>query len=136
MNIEYDASTFDTDPFEPQSDGTGTIFPFRVWNDKANNGYIELPYTLPQDFTLFVLMKENSIDIWKQKLDWIIAKGGMALLNTHPDYMYFGNGKIGSENYPASLYYDFLDYIKSNYMEIMWHVLPKDLCTHFTYSDT
>ena len=28
LNIEYDASTFDTDPFEPQSDGVRTIFPF------------------------------------------------------------------------------------------------------------
>jgi hypothetical protein len=27
LNIEYDASTFDTDPFEPQPDGVGTIFP-------------------------------------------------------------------------------------------------------------
>ena len=30
LNIEYDASTFDTDPFEPQPDGMGTIFPFWV----------------------------------------------------------------------------------------------------------
>jgi len=30
LNLEYDLSTFDTDPFEPQSDGVGTIFPFKV----------------------------------------------------------------------------------------------------------
>ena len=30
LDIEYDASTFDTDPFEPQPDGAGTIFPFYV----------------------------------------------------------------------------------------------------------
>ena len=30
LDIEYDASTFDTDPFEPQPDGVGTIFPFWV----------------------------------------------------------------------------------------------------------
>ena len=28
LDVEYDASTFDTDPFEPQPDGAGTIFPF------------------------------------------------------------------------------------------------------------
>lgn len=28
LDIRYDASTFDTDPFEPQPDGRGTIFPF------------------------------------------------------------------------------------------------------------
>ena len=30
LEIEYDTSTFDTDPFEPQPDGVGTIFPFMV----------------------------------------------------------------------------------------------------------
>ena len=30
LNIHYDASTFDIDPFEPQPDGMGTIFPFIV----------------------------------------------------------------------------------------------------------
>jgi hypothetical protein len=30
-------------------------------------GYVGLPYTLPQDFTLFVLMKEKNIEIWKKK---------------------------------------------------------------------
>ena len=30
LDIEYDSSTFDTDPFEPQPDGMGTIFPFWV----------------------------------------------------------------------------------------------------------
>ena len=30
LNIKYDLSTFDIDPFEPQSDGVFTIFPFWV----------------------------------------------------------------------------------------------------------
>ena len=30
LNVLYDASTFDTDPFEPQPDGANTIFPFWV----------------------------------------------------------------------------------------------------------
>jgi hypothetical protein len=30
LNILYDASNFDTDPFEPQNDGANTIFPFWV----------------------------------------------------------------------------------------------------------
>ena len=65
LNIEYDASTFDTDPFEPQPDGVGTIFPFWVSGNHAQQGYVELPYTLPQDFLLFILMKEKNINIWK-----------------------------------------------------------------------
>ena len=77
-------STFDTDPFEPQQDPVNSIFPLWIKNNVASpgglsKGYVELPYTLAQDFTLFVLMKEQNIDIWKKKLDWIVQKGGMAL---------------------------------------------------------
>ena len=53
------------------------------------SGYVELPYTLPQDSTLFLLLKEKTNEIWKTKLDWIAQHGGMALLDTHPDYMRF-----------------------------------------------
>ena len=80
LNIEYDASTFDTDPFEPQPDGMATIFPFWVSSQDPQKGYVELPYTLPQDFLLFVLLQEKNIDIWKKKLDWIVDHGGMACL--------------------------------------------------------
>jgi hypothetical protein len=92
-----DASTFDTDPFEPQPEGMGTIFPFWVHDGSKTKGFVEIPYTLPQDFTLFVLMREKNIDIWKKKLDWIVEKGGMALLITHPDYMIFGGKRPGME---------------------------------------
>ena len=129
LDILYDASTFDTDPFEPQSDGMGTIFPFLVEAEKPNRGFVELPYTLPQDFTLFILMKEKTIDIWKKKLDWIAEKGGMALLNTHPDYMNFGDGKMGKEECPAEYYATFLEYIRTIYGEMCWHALPRELAS-------
>ena len=127
LNVEYDASTFDTDPFEPQPEGKGTIFPFFVRGKSPQKGYVELPYTLPQDFTLFILMKESSINIWKQKLDWIVENGGMALLITHPDYMIFEKKKPGFEEYPARYYEELLEYIKLKYEGSYWHVLPKDI---------
>ncbi len=127
LNIDYDCSTFDTDPFEPQADGVGTIFPFFVQGNSKQKGYVEMPYTLPQDFTLFVLMKERNIDIWKKKLDWIAESGGMALLNTHPDYMNFSASKLRTEEYHAKYYVEFLEYIKANYRGLFWHVLPKEM---------
>lgn len=127
LDIEYDASTFDTDPFEPQPDGVSTIFPFWVSRDSTQDGYVELPYTLPQDFTLFVLMKEKNINIWKQKLDWIAKNGGMALVNTHPDYMNFDNGKLGIEEYPAEYYEELLEYIRDKYKGQYWHMLPREM---------
>lgn len=127
LDIEYDSSTFDTDPFEPQPDGIGTVFPFWISGNSTLKGYVELPYTLPQDHTLFVIMGERDISIWKKKLDWIVERGGMALLNVHPDYMNFSEKKLGLEEYPAKFYEDFLQYVKNEYDGQYWHVLPKDM---------
>ena len=128
LNITYDASTFDTDPFEPQPDGVGTIFPFWVDGNVNQKGYVELPYTLPQDFLLFILMRQKNIDIWKKKLDWIAANGGMALFITHPDYINFSND-YHYEKYPAQYYEEFLGYIKTKYEGQYWNVLPKDMAS-------
>jgi hypothetical protein len=132
LAIDYDSSTFDTDPFEPQPDGVGTIFPFWVKGNISQKGYVELPYTLPQDFTLFILMKEKNIDIWKKKLDWIVEKKGMALLNTHPDYMRFDGAERGIEKYPSVLYRQFLNHIRETYKDQYWHALPKEVASHCT----
>ncbi len=126
LDIKYDLSTFDTDPFEPQSDGVGTIFPFLIETNDPNRKIVEMPYTLVQDFTLFILMKKG-IEIWTKKLDWIAKNGGMALLNTHPDYMSFDETRTKSDKYPVQLYIDFLNYITSNYKNQYWNVLPKEL---------
>ena len=127
LNIRYDLSTFDTDPFEPQSDGIESIFPFWVNGRIYPDGYAELPYTLPQDYTLFIIMKKSDIDIWKLKLDWVVKKGGMALLNVHPDYMRFGGGNLKTEEYPATYYEKFLEYVKRKYQGEYWHALPSDI---------
>jgi len=127
LEIEYDASTFDTDPFEPHPQGAGTIFPFMVIDESSQREYVELPYTLPQDFTLFVLMQEKNIEVWNSKLDWIARKGGMVLMNTHPDYMSFGTGKLGNEEYPSRYYAELLKHIQENYAGQYWHALPRDV---------
>ena len=127
LDVEYDSSTFDTDPFEPQPDGVKTIFPFRVQGNSGGRGYVELPYTMPQDFTLFVMMKETDIGTWKRKLDWIAGKGGMVVLNTHPDYMNFNGNLPGNETYPASRYESLLDYVRTKYSGRYWHALPKEM---------
>lgn len=132
LGVEYDASTFDTDPFEPEPDGVGTIFPF--WIPGLNgSGYVELPYTLVQDFTLFEVLREQSIEIWKQKLDWIAQRGGMVLLNTHPDYMCFRGEKARGE-YPVSYYEDFLAYVREKYEGAFWAALPREVARYYCAS--
>jgi glycosyltransferase involved in cell wall biosynthesis len=125
LGAEYDASTFDTDPFEPEPDGVGTIFPFWV-PGPDNSGFVELPYTLPQDFTLFVVLREPNIDVWKRKIDWIAERGGMALLNTHPDYMCF-EGEKKKDEFSAELYEEFLKYVREKYEGLYWSAVPREV---------
>jgi peptidoglycan/xylan/chitin deacetylase (PgdA/CDA1 family) len=127
LGIEYDSSTFDVDPFQPQADGVETLFPFWVSGNSAQEGYVELPYTLPQDFDLFILMREKNTAIWERKLDWIAEQGGMALMITHPDYMSFEEGRLGSEEFPAEYYSQFLKYVKAKYEGECWQALPREV---------
>jgi hypothetical protein len=129
LDILYDASTFDTDPFEPQPSGVGTIFPFIVRNAESGTDFIELPYTLVQDFTLFVLMEELGPTVWKKKLDWIAQNGGMVLLNTHPDYMNFSGRHMRLEEFPVTFYDEFLEYLNERYGGQFYHALPGELAT-------
>lgn len=138
LEIKYDMSTFDTDPFEPQPDGRHTIFPFLMPRLPRTNGhppsraggYVELPYTLPQDSTLFLLLRETSPALWMQKLDWIAAHGGMVLVNTHPDYMYFSQAARRPREYPADFYKDLLRYVGDKYAGQFWPALPKDVAEY------
>lgn len=158
LNIQYDASTFDTDPFEPQPDGVHTIFPFwvpfpsEVRDQKSEirdqtaehlrrdpltsdhrsltsgpPGYVELPYTLPQDSTLFLLLEEPDEAIWTRKLDWIAEHGGMALLNVHPDYLHFGTSNPEERGLPVGRYVGLLKGIGQRHRNMFWHGRPLEL---------
>lgn len=144
LDIRYDASTFDTDPFEPQPDGRHTIFPFwvphritnhesQVTNHSADSrpGYVELPYTLPQDSTLFLLLREQTIDIWLRKLDWIAKHGGMALVNIHPDYLSFDGAVETDGQYPCSRYKAFLEYLHKQYEGAFWNETPREVAQFY-----
>lgn len=111
LNIEYDSSTFDYDPYQPFPGGTGMIFPFIAGK------FVELPYTLPQDHTLFYVLKVKNIDIWKNKIDWIVKNNGMILLLTHPDYL--------TEKNHLNYYEELLSYLKQ--IKNSWHCLPKEI---------
>ena len=123
LDIEYDTSFFDTDPYETMPGGTMTIWPFLMGH------FVELPYTLPQDSTLFITLGETSIDIWKKKVDWIVENQGMVLVNVHPDYIDFkdreGKGTVSRGKYPLKYYADLLDYVKSK--GSYWNALPRDV---------
>jgi hypothetical protein len=86
LPFEYDSSYPDTDPFEPQPGGCCSWLPF------FNGELVELPITLPQDHTVFVILRHRDGQVWIEKCERIRAAGGMALLITHPDYV--GQGPV------------------------------------------
>jgi hypothetical protein len=134
LDVLYDASTFDTDAFEPQPDGVGTIFPFWIRRQGARahcSGYVEMPYTLPQDSTLFLVLQERHPDVWFQKLDWVARHGGMALLNLHPDYVCFDGRSPDRNEFSSAHYIDLLKYVQSRYGGAFWHALPKTVAETF-----
>jgi hypothetical protein len=81
LGFDHDSSYPDTDPFEPQGGGCCTWLPF------FNEDMVELPITLPQDHTLFVILQRPDEALWVEKTDLLRTRSGMALLDTHPDYM-------------------------------------------------
>jgi len=133
LDVLYDTSTFDTDPFEPQPVGSNTIFPFQVKPPAGvkGPGYVELSYTLPQDSTLFLLLREKTPEIWKRKLDWIARHGGLALVNIHPDYINFTGKSASSGSYPSEMITEFMEYINHNYANAYWNPLAKDLASWY-----
>jgi peptidoglycan/xylan/chitin deacetylase (PgdA/CDA1 family) len=111
LNIEYDLSFFDTDPFEPMPGGTMSIWPFFLGH------FVELPYTLVQDYTLTTILAETSPRIWLEKVDFLQAHRGMALINTHPDYL--------RKRVTLDIYREFLQNIKER--QKSWNALPREV---------
>jgi glycosyltransferase involved in cell wall biosynthesis/peptidoglycan/xylan/chitin deacetylase (PgdA/CDA1 family) len=111
LDIEYDLSFFDTDPFEPIPGGTMSLWPFQMGR------FLELPYTLVQDFSLTSVLKETSPRLWLEKVDFIRRHYGMALVNTHPDYL----SDLGTRQ----VYTTFLEAMRAR--SDSWNALPSEV---------
>lgn len=107
LDIEYDASYFDIDPYQAMPGGVGSVWPF------VAGKFVEMPYTMPQDHTLFIVRQATTTAIWEKKLEFLIKHQGMALLLTHPDYM---------TSTRLDLYRDFL--VRLRDFKDYWHALP------------
>lgn len=55
--------------------------------DAFVGGVVELPITMPQDHTLFVILRAQDAATWLEKIAWIRERGGLAVVLTHPDYV-------------------------------------------------
>ncbi len=111
LEIEYDLSFFDTDPYEPIPGGTMSIWPFIIGR------FVELPYTLLQDYTLTAVLGETTPRLWLEKAQFIERYQGMILLNAHPDYL--------ANPATWTVYADFLQAMQRR--EGCWHALPREV---------
>jgi hypothetical protein len=66
---------------DPQRGGCCTVMPYFIGE------ILELPLTTVQDYTLFHLLNERSIDLWKRQIEIILAKNGLVSFIVHPDYI-------------------------------------------------
>lgn len=119
LDLDYDASTFDIDPFQAMPGGVGGVWPFIAGK------FVELPYTLPQDHTLLISLGETTPKIWIQKLQWLRKRSAMAMLVTHPDYLDTPD-RLG-------VYEQFLEYVAGQ--NDTWNALPHQISSWWRTRD-
>jgi len=81
LDISYDMSISNTAHFDPQRGGCCTVMPYFVGR------ILELPLTTTQDYSLFHILGDYSIDLWKKQIELIQDKYGLISFSFHPDYL-------------------------------------------------
>jgi hypothetical protein len=81
LNFSYDLSVPNVAHLEPQRGGCCTVLPFFIGK------ILELPLTATQDYSLFNILNDYSIDLWKRQIALITEKHGLVSFIVHPDYL-------------------------------------------------
>ena len=81
FEFSYDMSVPNAAHLEPQRGGCCTVMPYFVGN------LLELPLTTVQDYTLFHILNDYSIALWKEQIRLISQHHGLVSIITHPDYL-------------------------------------------------
>ena len=111
LNFSFDMSIPNVGHLDPQRGGCCTVMPYFIGK------ILELPVTTVQDYTLFHILGERTIDVWKTQLDLILSKNGLANFIVHPDYVI--NPEV------REIYIKLLDYLHNLRNEkSVWAGLP------------
>jgi hypothetical protein len=81
LDFSYDMSVPNAGHLDPQRGGCCTVMPYFIGK------ILELPVTTTQDYSLFHILNQNSIDLWKLEISQILEKRGLASFIVHPDYI-------------------------------------------------
>jgi peptidoglycan/xylan/chitin deacetylase (PgdA/CDA1 family) len=90
LPFSYDCTMPHSDPYEPIPGGTATVWPF------FHGEVVELPYTAPQDHTLFNLLGHRDCTLWRRQFDALASCNGLFQVITHPDSGYLGRPAAGN----------------------------------------
>ena len=81
FTFSYDMSVPNVAHLEPQRGGCCTVMPYFIGK------ILELPLTTTQDYSLFHILGDYSIELWKQQVELILEKNGLISFISHPDYL-------------------------------------------------
>jgi hypothetical protein len=114
LHFSYDMSVPNVAHLEAQRGGCCTVMPYFIGN------VLELPLTTIQDYSLFHILGDYSIGLWRTQLELILAANGLVTLLTHPDYL--------SEPRAQAVYRDLLTHVRQMRDEgKLWVALPGDV---------
>lgn len=114
LEFSYDMSVPNVAHLDPQRGGCCTVFPF------FNGKLLELPVTMTQDYSLFHILKDYSLDRWKQQVALITGNHGLMNFIVHPDYIL--------ESRERKVYESLLDYLRSlKENDGVWVTLPGEV---------
>ena len=114
LEFEYDMSVPNVGHLDPQRGGCCTSFPYFIGR------ILELPLTTTQDYTLFHILREHKIDLWKVQAGLVMEKHGLLSFLTHPDYLL---NRRAQSTYRALL--AFLAELESEHK--LWIALPNQV---------
>jgi hypothetical protein len=81
LDFAYDMSVPNVAHLDPQQGGCCTVMPYFIGN------MLELPVTTTQDYMLFHVLRDYSINLWRQQISMIMERAGFISFIIHPDYI-------------------------------------------------
>jgi len=113
LQFSYDMSFPSAAHLEPQGGGCCSVMPYFAGN------LVELPLTTTQDYSLFHILDEYAIHLWKEEIKQIVSSNGLASFIVHPDYVIDFRAR--------RVYEDLLQYLSELCSETrLWQPLPRD----------
>jgi hypothetical protein len=81
LEFSYDMSIPNVAHLDAQRGGCCTVMPYFIGK------IVELPVTCTQDYTLFQILGDHSMDLWKKQTALIRQEYGLTSFIVHPDYL-------------------------------------------------